>query len=62
MDSLCANAANLQMVYRWHAAGQLRPHCAEKYALADAAKAMGRLEARQATGKVVLVMGAGSKL
>jgi len=41
---------------RWHAEGRIRPHVSEVHPLGDAKRALGRLLARQSTGKVVLTM------
>ena len=48
------NAENLAELVGWHAAGKLRPHISETYALEDFQTALGRVMSRQAKGKVLI--------
>ena len=49
-----ANAAMLKELFTWLAQGKLRPHVSRTYALADTARALEWLLARQAVGKLVI--------
>jgi len=49
--------ASFDTLLGWVAAGKLRPHISETFALEDAAKAIRVLQSRKATGKVVLTTG-----
>lgn len=48
------NAQNLAQLLDWYAAGRIRPHVSEGYALEAFAEALGRVMERRAQGKVVL--------
>lgn len=48
------NRRNTEQLVEWLVAGRVRPHVAEVFPLAKAAKALGRLASRQATGKVIV--------
>lgn len=48
------NRQNTEQLVEWLIAGRIRPHVAEVFPLAKAAKALGRLASRQATGKVIV--------
>ncbi len=48
-------AADMQAMMAWVAQGKLKPLVSARYALADTAAALKALEARQVTGKVVVV-------
>lgn len=50
-------AAAFAEMFGWYGEGALRPHLSERFDLADAAAALGRLRDRRATGRVVLTMG-----
>lgn len=52
--------ANMTKVLGWVADGRLKPHVHATYPLADIRDAIGVLDRREATGKVVLVMPAAS--
>ena len=43
-------------MYGWFRDGKLRPWVTERYALADAPRALARLAAREATGRIVVLM------
>lgn len=49
-----ANAANFQQLFTWYLQGQLKPHIHATYPLAEAAKALQAIEAREVVGKAVL--------
>lgn len=49
-----ANQAMLTELYTWLAQGKLKPHVSERYALADAPRALEALLARRAVGKLVI--------
>ena len=49
--------ASFDTLLGWVAEGRLKPHISERFALEDAAKAIRLLQARKATGKVVLTTG-----
>ena len=50
------HAANMAEVLDWIASGRLKPHTHKTFALAETAAAIGVLDRREATGKVVVVM------
>lgn len=52
-----ANLANLAELMEMYAAGTIKPHISATYPLEDAARAIGELTSRKATGKVVLTVG-----
>lgn len=47
---------SLTELMEWYRAGRLRPHVGQTFALAEAEAALGLLESRQSTGKVVVTM------
>jgi NADPH2:quinone reductase len=47
----------MRQLFRWYGEKKLRPHVTETFPLEDAGLALGRLAARQAAGRVVLVTG-----
>lgn len=49
-----ANHAMLTELYTWFAQGRLKPHVSQRYALADAPRALEALLARRAVGKLVV--------
>lgn len=49
-----ANQAMLKELFTWLAQGKLRPHVSERYALADAPRALEALLARKVVGKLVI--------
>lgn len=49
-----ANQAMLAELYTWLAQGRLKPHVSQRYALADAPRALEALLARRAVGKLVI--------
>ena len=50
-----ANRANFAAMHAWIRTGQLRPHVSARYRLDDTAQALKDMEARQVTGKIVIV-------
>jgi NADPH2:quinone reductase len=51
-----ANAANIAELMQLYAKGAIKPLVSERYPLAEAGKAIGRLASRQAMGKIVVTM------
>ena len=49
------NLANFQQLFQWYAEGRFRPRVSREYPLDQAAQALLDMQARQVTGKVVLV-------
>lgn len=49
-----AHQSNLKELFSLYAAGKIRPRISQTYKLADAARALGALQDRTATGKLVL--------
>ena len=49
--------ASFAELFRWHAAGRIRPHVSHRLPLAEAVEAVRLLTSRQSTGKVVLTVG-----
>jgi len=52
-----ANAAMLKELYGWLAEGRLQPHVSQRYALADAPRALEALLERRVVGKLVIAPG-----
>ncbi len=52
-----ANVANMRLLFEWLQQGKIRPLIWARYALADTPRALEALQARQVTGKVVVVPG-----
>lgn len=50
-----ANFANMRQLFEWLQQGKIRPLISARYALADAPRALEALQARQVTGKVVVL-------
>jgi len=48
---------SLATLLAWHDQGKLQPHISERYPLEEAANALNRVRNRQATGRLVLIMG-----
>jgi NADPH2:quinone reductase len=53
---LAAHRRNIQDLIDLYTAGKIKPYVSERFALADAAKAIGHLASRKAMGKVVVTM------
>jgi NADPH:quinone reductase len=52
-----ANLANMRQLFEWLQQGRIHPLISARYALADAPRALGALQARRVTGKVVVLPG-----
>jgi NADPH2:quinone reductase len=50
-------ASGYAQLFRWYAAGKLKPHVSHRLDLAEAGAALGLLKSRKSTGKVVLTTG-----
>lgn len=50
-----AHQVNMERMGEWIRAGKLRPHVSQRYSLAQTAQALKDMEARQVTGKIVVV-------
>ncbi|MES2299790.1 MAG: NADPH:quinone oxidoreductase family protein [Pseudomonadota bacterium] len=53
-----ANLAAMRQMLGWLAEGKIAPHISQRYALAEAPRALADMAARKVTGKVVIVPGA----
>ncbi len=56
MRDPAGHGQNLMELFALYQAGKIRPRITEQFALEDGAKALARLENRQATGKIVLTI------